>query len=154
MKKLSGIFLFFLFLFITNFTTAQQWSDEQKAVWADVEAYWQAGMSTDPTNFLSYFDDTYHGWSYQSGAPATKTQLTKVMSYWFTKGQTKLYTITPATIWVNGNFAYVHYYYSMVNEGPEGKPMPERGRWTDILMMKDGKWMLVGDHGGEIESDN
>ncbi len=28
------------------------------------------------------------------------------------------------------------------------------GKWTDILMKKDGKWMLVGDHGGEIKNDN
>lgn len=43
MKKLLGGFLsfLFLFLFITNLTSAQQWSDEQKAVWAGVEAYWQ-----------------------------------------------------------------------------------------------------------------
>jgi len=25
----------------------------------------------------------------------------------------------------------------------------EKGRWTDILMKKDGKWMMVGDHGGK-----
>jgi len=60
-----------------------------------------------------------------------------------------LYTITPARIWVNGNFAYVHYYYSEVNEGADGKPMPESGRWTDILMKKGTKWVMVGDHGGK-----
>jgi ketosteroid isomerase-like protein len=133
---------------------AQQWSDEQKAVWAGVEAYWQAGMSGDPSGLLSYFDDSYMGWSYQSDAPATKDQVTKSFNYWFKKGKTQYYNLTPARIWVNGNFAYVHYYYSQVNEDSEGKPMPERGRWTDILMMKNGKWMLVGDHGGEMENDD
>jgi hypothetical protein len=34
-----------------------------------------------------------------------------------------------------------------------GTPVTEKGRWTDILMKKDGKWMRVGDHGGEIEDD-
>ena len=41
----------------------------------------------------------------------------------------------------------------MVNEGAEGKPMPERGRWTDIVMKKGDKWVLVGDHGGERDDD-
>ena len=152
MTKLVGISLSFLlaFLFITK-VSAQEWNDAQKNVWAGVEKYWEAGMSSDPTDFLSYFDDTYHGWNYSSGVPSDKTQLTKVMSYWFKKGQTKMYTITPVTIWVNGDFAYVHYYYYMVNEGADGKPMSERGRWTDILKKKGGKWMLVGDHGGEIK---
>ena len=154
MKNLIGFFFLFLLISFAGIATAQQWSDAQKEVWAGVEKYWEAGMSTNPSDFLSYFDDTYHGWQYQSGAPGTKDQLNKIMGYWFSKGQTKLYTITPATIWVNGDFAYVHYYYYQVNEGPDGKPMSERGRWTDILMKKDGKWMLVGDHGGEIKSDN
>jgi ketosteroid isomerase-like protein len=69
------------------------------------------------------------------------------------KGKVKYYTITPARVWVNGDFAYVHYYYTQVTEGVDGKPNTEKGRWTDILMKKGGKWMLVGDHGGEIKKD-
>lgn len=137
----------------TASVSAQEWSDAQKDVWSGVEKYWEAGMSADPTNFLSYFDDSYYGWSYQSETPGTKSTLTKVMTYWTKKGQTKLYTITPSRIWVDGNFAYVHYYYYMVNEGADGKPMQERGRWTDILMKKSGKWVLIGDHGGEMKED-
>lgn len=66
----------------------------------------------------------------------------------------KYYTITPARIWANGNFAYVHYYYTQVSENAEGKSNTERGRWTDILMKKGDKWLLVGDHGGEIKNDD
>ena len=35
-----------------------------------------------------------------------------------------------------------------------GKSNTEKGRWTDILMKKNGTWMLVGDHGGEIKNDD
>ena len=154
MKNFLGIALFFISLLLWSANTfAQQWSDEQKAVWAGVEAYWQAGMSDDPSGILSYFDDSYLGWNYENDAPSPKSNVVKSMTYWYTKGKTKLYTLTPARIWVNGNFAYVHYYYYMVNEDAEGKPMPERGRWTDILMKKGDKWMLVGDHGGEMDDD-
>ena len=104
MKHLFGISIFVLFLFV-SLASAQQWTDEQKAVWAGVEKYWEAGMSDNPTDFLSYFDDSYYGWSYESETPGTKSNLTKVMTYWMKKGQTKLYTITPSRIWVNGNFA-------------------------------------------------
>ena len=154
MKKLLGTSLpiIAIFLFAAN-ASAQQWNDEQKAVWAGVEAYWQAGMADDPSGILSYFDDSYFGWNYENDAPSPKSHVVKSMTYWYSKGKTKLYTLTPARIWVNGNFAYVHYYYYMVNEDAEGKPMPERGRWTDILMKKGDKWMLVGDHGGEVDDD-
>jgi ketosteroid isomerase-like protein len=154
MQKLFGFSfsILFLFLFVSNIS-AQQWTEAQKEVWAGVNAYWEAGMSDDPSGILSYFDESYFGWNYESDAPAPQSHVVKSMTYWYTKGKTKLYTLTPARIWVNGDFAYVHYYYYMVNESNEGKPMAERGRWTDILMKKDGKWMLVGDHGGKIDYD-
>jgi ketosteroid isomerase-like protein len=104
-------------------------------------------------DFLNYFDDSYYGWSYDNEAPGTKADAHKALSYWTTKGKVVYYLITPARIWVNGNFAYVHYYYTQVTENNDGKPDTEKGRWTDILMKKGDKWMLVGDHGGEIEND-
>jgi hypothetical protein len=39
-------------------------------------------------------------------------------------------------------------------EGSDGKATTEKGRWTDILMKKNGKWMLVGDHGGEVKMND
>jgi ketosteroid isomerase-like protein len=154
MQKISGLFsLLFLFFFITSFASAQQWTAEQQDVWKGVQTYWEAGMSSDPSNMLAYWDDSYYGWSYDNGAPGTKADVVKSFTYWYKKGKVQYYNITPARIWVNGDFGYAHYYFTMVTEDADGKPHTERGRWTDILMKKSGKWMLVGDHGGEIEND-
>jgi ketosteroid isomerase-like protein len=152
LKKLLALSFAMLFLFIAN-TSAQQWTDEQKNVWAGVEAYWAAGMSENPMDFLNYFDDSYLGWSYDNEAPGTKADVQKSLGYWTTKGDVVYYIITPARIWVNGNFAYVHYYYTQVTESTDGKPNTEKGRWTDIIMKKGDKWVLIGDHGGEIDND-
>lgn len=152
MKNLFRFFLLVLFVTTAASLSAQQWSAEQQDLWKGVQTYWEAGMSPDPAVMLAYWDDSYYGWNYESGAPGTKADVTKAMTYWNKKGKAQYYTITPARIWVNGNFGYAHYYYVMVTESTDGKPMTERGRWTDILMKKDGKWMLVGDHGGEIKS--
>lgn len=149
MKKLLILFVLLLpFLFSINIQ-AQQWTAEQKEVWAAVETYWAASASANPMDFLNYFDDSYSGWNNEAGVPSTKADVQKVLKYWTTKGKTVLYTITPVRIWVNGNFAFVHYYYYEVDESLDGKPMIERGRWTDILMKKDNKWVMVGDHGGK-----
>ena len=150
MYKLS---LFFLFFILSFNVFAQDWTAEQKDVWAGVEKYWAASASDNPMSFLDYFDDSYLGWSYDYETPGGKTDAAKSLSYWFKKGKVQFYNITPAKIWVNGNFAYAHYYYYQVTEDPTGKPMQEKGRWTDILMKKNGKWMLVGDHGGEVENE-
>lgn len=139
----------FVFLLIANFAVAQEWTNEQKDVWAGVEAYWAVDMTKNPLDFLNYMDDSYFGWSNESETPHTKADVKKALNYWVTKGKVAYYTITPARIWVKDNFAYVHYYYTQVSEGLDGKPITERGRWTDILMKKDGKWVMIGDHGGK-----
>lgn len=153
MQRVNRI-LIIVSLFIVGIIThssAQSWSAEQKAVWAGVEEYWAASASSNPMSFLNYFDDSYSGWGYEYETPGTKSDAVKSLSYWLNKGKVQYYLITPAKIWVNSDFAYVHYYYTQVTEGPDGKPNTERGRWTDILMKKGSKWLLVGDHGGEVK---
>jgi len=140
-----------VFIFSAS-VSAQQWSDAQKDVWAGVEKYWQVNQDN-PLDFLNYFDESYLGWSYDNEAPSTKSDVTKSFGYWTKKGKEQYHILTPAKIWVDGNFAYAHYYYTQVTEGADGKPNVEKGRWTDILMKKGGKWMLIGDHGGEIDND-
>jgi ketosteroid isomerase-like protein len=151
MCKISKV-IFIIMLFFTFFhfnLSAQQWTAEQKEVWAGVEAYWAVSMSANPLDFLNYFDDSYLGWDIEADVPHTKDDAQKSLKYWMPKGKMVLYSITPAKIWVKENFAFVHYYYSQVIEDKDGKPMPEHGRWTDILMKKDGKWIMIGDHGGK-----
>ena len=154
MKNLmdSSLFVLFLFLLLTSFASAQQWTDAQKEVWAGVESYWEINDS-DPLAFLEYFDESYLGWSYDNEAPGTRDDAVKSFTYWSKKGKSQFNRLTPARIWVDGNYAFVHYYYSQVIERNDGTPVQEKGRWTDILMKKNGKWMLVGDHGGEIDDD-
>ena len=148
MEKLLVLLVLLLpFLFLTNLE-AQQWSAEQKEVWKSVETYNDLSSARDE-GFINYFDDSYHGWEYESDAPYNKETVKKFISHRDPNVKIIVYTITPATIWVNGNFAYVHYYYTMLTEGKDGKREGEKGRWTDILMKKDGKWIMVGDHGGK-----
>jgi len=150
MKKLLVLFVFIMpFLFLVN-VQAQQWSAEQKEVWKSVETYNELSAARDE-GFLSYFDDSYRGWEYNSDAPDGKESVKKIISHRDPNIKILYSTLIPATIWVDGNFAYVHYYYTMVSEDKDGKRQFEKNRWTDILMKKDNKWVMVGDHGGEIK---
>ncbi len=151
MKKLINVSVLFclMFLFAASAGFAQQWSNEQKEVWSDVQKYWDASSSGDAQGFLKYFDDSYMGWSYRVKAPMNRANTAKWIENDMKNSSTVLHTLTPLTIWVKGDFAYVHYYYNELDKNKEtGKSEPSSGEWTDILMKKDGKWMLVGDHGG------
>ena len=156
MNKLSKIiFLPVILLFaISSISFSQTWSAEQKEVWAGVNTYWEVSSSGDAEAFLNYFDDSYTGWSYNSKVPQSKSNTGKWIKNDMSRNSTVLYTLTPVTIWVKGDFAYVNYFYGQLEKNKEGKEKPTQGQWTDILMKKDGKWVLVGDRGGRTSKQN
>jgi hypothetical protein len=107
MKKFLCVPLPLFFLLFTNFSIAQQWTDEQKEVWKSVETYNDLAVNGD-AGFLNYFDDSYKGWEYNSDAPEGRDIVKKVISNRNPNIKIVFITLTPAAIWVNGNFAYVH----------------------------------------------
>lgn len=151
MRKALNRFLVSSFLVIGFISSgmAQKWSQEQKAVWAGVEKYWEVAANGDVEGFLSYFDESYVGWSYISKVPQNKANTSKWIRNDFAKNKSVLYTLTPITIWVKGDFAFVNYFYAQLEKNIKTeKENPSAGKWTDILMKKGNRWVLIGDHGG------
>lgn len=153
MKKIITISAAIIVLTSICNVNAQQWSDEQKEVWKSVQTYNDLSVNRDDA-FINYFDDSYRGWEYESDAPSDKDAVKKYITHRNPNTKTLYIVLTPAAIWVNGNFAYVHYYYVSVSEDKESKRTSEKGRWTDILIKKDGKWIMIGDHGGSTSDDD
>ncbi len=155
MKNLiSTITILFVVVLLSGNTFAQQWSAEQQDVWAGVQKYWDVSAKGDVQGFLSYFDDSYMGWSNQSRIPQSKTNTSKWIENDMNNNSTVVSTITPLTIWVKGDFAYVHYTYAEITQDKKtGEKKTSSGTWTDILMKKNGKWVMIGDHGGQTSSN-
>ena len=151
MWKINKVFFISIILSILCALSlnAQQWTDAQKEVWETVKTYNDLAAQGDTEGFLSYFDESYKGWPYAVDAPGGKSETITAVTYWLANSKTLYQNLVPASIWVNGNFAFVHYYYADLSEDMDGKKKWEKGRWTDILMKKDGKWIMVGDHGGQ-----
>ena len=156
MKKIYLLLLTtVIFLLISTVqTNAQQWTNEQKDVWAGVEKYWSVAATGDAQAFLAYFDDSYKGWDYSSKVPQSKANTGKWIEYGLKNYSNVFYTLTPVAIWVKGDFAYADYFYDEVVKNNEtGKNEARSGKWTDILMKKDGKWVIIGDHGGRTSKE-
>lgn len=130
--------------------SAQEWSAAQKEVWKNVEAYWDLSAKGDLEGFLGYFHPDYRGWSYQSPVPGNKDVARKFLTYELATTKTVVYQITPVAIQVHGNFAFVAYYYSEIVKDAEGKAKSRQGRWLDILTKQGDRWVMIGDHGGEL----
>jgi ketosteroid isomerase-like protein len=152
MKKLC-LAVTVLLLISSAHLFAQEWSAVQKEVWKNVEAYNALADSGNVEGFMAYVHDDYLGWNYQSALPNDKATVRKFVEYEFKNSKTLVSSIKPAAIGVFGNFAYVHYYYSVLYKDAEGKEKAESGRWTDILMKQGDKWVMIGDHGGRTSKE-
>jgi ketosteroid isomerase-like protein len=127
---------------------AQEWTPAQKEVWKNVNDYWALLAKGDVKGFMEYFHPDYVGWDYDSPNPQTKGETQKWIEF-FTQGKkVPFWDIKPLAIKVYGDVAFVDYYYTQVMEGADGKRNTENGRWTDILLKQNGKYVLIGDHGG------
>jgi ketosteroid isomerase-like protein len=152
--RISVLMALVAILCLSNLTLAQEWSKEQKEVWKSVQAYWDLAAKGDAAGFLSYFHDSFVGWAYGTDVPQSKEDRKKMIEYSMQKNETLLYTVTPVSIWVKGNFAFVNYFYNELEKDSEGKEKWSSGRWTDILTKQGDKWLMIGDHGGQTSKDN
>lgn len=127
---------------------AQEWSAAQEEVWENVEAYWVLSTEEDLEGFLSYFHADYSGWFNLAALPSSKCSIRKWISHGMKTEDTLVYEINPVAIKIFGNVAVVHYYFTEAVKDAEGKQTTRSGRWTDILMKQDDRWVMIGDHGG------
>jgi len=142
-----------LTLFISVQLSAQEWSDKQKEVWKNVEAYDDLASKGDLDGFMSYFHSDYSGWSINAALPTNKKLVQKWIAHEFQTTKTLVSEIQPVAIKIHGNVVIVHYYFSRLVKDAEGKEKNRNGRWTDILMKQGDKWVLIGDSGGRASTN-
>lgn len=98
--------------------------------------------------YLAYFHDDYLGWWNRDPLPADKAEVKKLLELDCATTKVLRYSVKPVGTKIHGNVAFAHYYWRRLMKDAEGKEKLKRGRWTDILMKVNGKWLLIGDHGG------
>ena len=99
-----------------NDVKAQEWSAAQKEAWKFETDCWAAFAKSDVAGFLEFFHPDYMGWDDNSPLPNTKTDTQKWFQVFASGNKILVYDIKPVGIRVFGDFAIVHYYYSLVNE--------------------------------------
>ena len=132
---------------------AQEWSQAQTEVWKNVEAYWARDAAGDTDGFLSYVHDRYIGWDLNEPITSNKSRFRKFIAHSHATEKTVLYDIQPLAINVFNDMAVVYYHYTFIAKNADGKEDDRSGRWADILMKQDSKWVLVDDDGGSTSED-
>ena len=152
LRKLTvSVIVISMFLLAPMLVIAGEWSKEQKEVLSTVEAYSEMGMKRDAEGFLKYFHENYSGWGYEIPVPYGKESVKKWVNFSFPRTELLIYEIKPLQILVVGKSAVAHYYFYYRLKDHEGKEKSHTARWTDILVKDGGKWLLIADHGGEMD---
>jgi ketosteroid isomerase-like protein len=150
MKKVLVILMFLFFLFNTGLF-AKDWSDAQMEVLKQVKESYDLWAKKDIEGFLSYIHDDYCGWHYDNPVTQKKSSFVNMVNYYFPKSELVFYEFTPLEVQILDNVAIVHYYFYFLAKDDEGNEMTSQSRYTDILLKEDGKWLLISDHGGDVE---
>lgn len=132
-------------------TTAagQDWSAAQKDVWKTVEALWSAWQKEDIETVQSYIHPDYLSWNYREDVPSGFARSDGEAA--FRARSTVSYSLTPLAIKVHDDFAIVHLRYSSVGRSKtDGKETKAEGRYTDVFIRQNGKWLYIGEHGGRM----
>jgi ketosteroid isomerase-like protein len=137
---------------VTSFASAQiQWTPEQKAIWATENEIFNDFANNNMQGAYSHYDESYFDWNINDPVPFDKGNIVKFSDYSAAQGdKMDIWAAQPLVVWVKGDLAYADYYYYFVSEDKNGKKTDHRERWMDVLMKENGKWMIVGDHGGAV----
>jgi len=148
--KLSGttpVLAAFLLLLTASPAIAQAPTDDA-AVWAVIEAQWQATEQGDSEWIESLLADDFVGWGKDSPAPRTKASVRMWQKFDTKQWDGVTHELYPLSIVVHGETAIAHYLYSNAGENSDGRTEVVNGRFTDVLVRIEGKWKFLSWHGG------
>lgn len=123
----------------------------QKEVWNTVLIYTKLIKQGKIAEFLKYFHEDYTGWNNIEPLPVDKQAIEDEISKRRPSKVDKDSNIIPIKINVQDKLAIVHYYLSGRNIDDNTR---ELKRYTDVLIKKENKWLLIADHFGIYKGKN
>jgi hypothetical protein len=129
--------------------SAQMWSAEQQEIWRVEEQQWKMAKDKD----LSWIDTMVHpnvsSWDSNQPGPQNKASLTRWSRLENASSTVLEEELFPITVTVTGNVAVAQYRYSMVRENYKKDRESVTGRYTDILVKENGRWLFLAWAGGD-----
>ncbi len=131
---------------------AQQWSAEQQEVWAFIQSCSDHFVQNDMDAALACFHEDFIGWFAADPLPRGKSMEETVGRFRNANTTTHAIDLHPIAIRVYGDFAFVHYLVTAMQEEFGGPIGPTLTAWTDLLILENGRWYWIGDHGHPVAS--
>lgn len=129
--------------------STQNWNDEQNQILGAEKNFDDALSNGNLDELNAFYAPDYVDFSYYSDKPSGKEETINNFSKMLKAGDKfSVVNMTPFAVSANNDFAFVDYDITGSMTDSSGVAKTRTERWTDIFQKKDGKWMLVGDHGG------
>ena len=129
--------------------SAQTWSAEQQEIWRFEEQQWKMAAAKD----LSWVDTMVHpnvsAWGTAQPAPQDKASLARWSKYDSSSNTVLEQEIFPISVVITGNIAVVNYRYMVASENYKKERETVTGRYMDILVKENGRWLFLAWAGGD-----
>jgi len=123
----------------------EEWSKEQKEIWAELERHWQLLTTGKVKEFLEYIHPEFRGFGHESPLMLDKKWLSKWVGFWCETTQFPIYYISPISCGVFDTVAILQYYLFTIEKNAEGAGRSVR-RYTMTWQKKDGTWRVLASH--------
>ncbi len=128
---------------------AQTWTPAQQEIWKLEEQQWQMARDKD----LSWIETMVHPnisyWDVDQAMPQNKASLARWSRYNNGNSTVLEQELFPISIAVTGNVAVVQYRYQIARENYKKERESVSGRYTDVLVKENGRWLFIGWAGGD-----
>jgi type II secretory pathway pseudopilin PulG len=150
---IRGLLVSFALVVLASAASAQTWSPEQQQIWRFEEQQWNMAKEKD----LSWVDTMVHPnlsyWDTDQPGPQNKASLARWSRYGSTSTTVLEQELFPISITITGDIAVVHYNYAVASENYKQERQTVSGRYTDILVKEDGRWLFLSWAGGDYPQD-
>jgi ketosteroid isomerase-like protein len=150
---IRGLLVSFALVVLASAASAQTWSPEQQEIWRFEEQQWNMAKEKD----LSWVDTMVHPnlsyWDTDQPGPQNKASLARWSRYGSTSTTVLEQELFPISITITGDIAVVHYNYAVASENYKQERQTVSGRYTDILVKEDGRWLFLSWAGGDYPQD-
>ena len=147
MKKLVLLFSCVI-LVISTSAICQEWSTEQKEALGIVEKMDEFWANRDLDGYMSCLHENFIGWFQEDPLPLDKNSLRHWEEHYLSTSKILRNEIKPVSIKVTDNIAIVNWYGTTVRVAEDKKLL--YSKWTNICKKEDGKWLIIGMFGGNI----
>jgi len=139
----------FVLIVVPGTLLAQTWNPDQQEIWKFEQEQWDKSAAND----MSWIDTMVHPnlsyWDVDQPVPQNRASLDRWTRYNSGNSTTLEQELFPISAVITGNVAVVQYRYMTARENYKKERETVTGRYTDVLIKENGRWLFIAWAGGD-----